>query len=629
MNIMIIVKKNPATERKVSIMCGIIGFSGNTPAVPVLLSGLERLEYRGYDSAGIAVYTEKEIQVRKAKGRLANLKELLQKNPAEGTCGIGHTRWATHGEPSDINAHPHTCQQGNIAIVHNGIIENYLSLKEKLIKKGVQFVSDTDTEVAVQLLSYYYTGDIMSAIYKTMGQLKGSFALGILCTDYPNKIFCARKDSPLVVGALNGCSYIASDIPAILEYTRNVYLLEDMEVAVLSGGSVAFFDGLGNQITKEAMHVDWDVKSAEKGGYQHFMMKEMHEQPTALKDTLSPYIEEKNGKNILTNMPLPEEYVQKLKHISIVACGTAYHAGFLAKYLFERDCRIRTEAEVASEFRYKDPLIEKDDLVIVISQSGETADTITAVKRAEERGAHILVLTNREDSSIVRHAGSLLPLKAGIEVSVAATKSYTAQLTCLYLLGLALASARGSLLPAELGKLRDELRQLPAKMEKALSEDGKVKAAAERLKDYRQMIYIARGVNLPTAQEGALKLKEISYVNANGYPAGELKHGPIALLDENMPVTAVLAPGGRVYDKMISNCEEARARHAFLTGVSFDGDRRAEELFDLLLTVPSTAEIFSPLLLNLPLQLLAYYIADLLGREVDQPRNLAKSVTVE
>ena len=629
MNIMIIVKKNPATERKVSIMCGIIGFSGNTPAVPVLLSGLERLEYRGYDSAGIAVYTEKEIQVRKAKGRLANLKELLQKNPAEGTCGIGHTRWATHGEPSDINAHPHTCQQGNIAIVHNGIIENYLSLKEKLIKKGVQFVSDTDTEVAVQLLSYYYTGDIMSAIYKTMGQLKGSFALGILCTDYPNKIFCARKDSPLVVGALNGCSYIASDIPAILEYTRNVYLLEDMEVAVLSGGSVAFFDGLGNQITKEAMHVDWDVKSAEKGGYQHFMMKEMHEQPTALKDTLSPYIEEKNGKNIRTNMPLPEEYVQKLKHISIVACGTAYHAGFLAKYLFERDCRIRTEAEVASEFRYKDPLIEKDDLVIVISQSGETADTIAAMREAKRRGARILAVCNVVGSTISREADYLCYTWAGPEIAVASTKAYVSQLMMLYTLYLDIAQKRGILEEEAVSAAIDQLKELPGKAAELIQRlEPEIAKFAHANAGHKNVFFLGRGLDYALAMEASLKLKEISYIHSEAYAAGELKHGTIALIEEGTLVVAI-ATQAHLAEKTASNVAEVKVRGAKVLALLCGDNAIWEKEADVLWQLPEIQPVFRPIAAILPLQMLAYYMALERGCDIDKPRNLAKSVTVE
>ncbi len=610
-------------------MCGIIGFSGNTPAVPVLLSGLSRLEYRGYDSAGVAVYAKDTIQIRKAKGRLANLKALLQKNPAEGTCGIGHTRWATHGEPSDINAHPHISQQGNIAIVHNGIIENYLSLKEKLIKKGVCFVSDTDTEVAAQLLSYYYTGDIMSAIYKTLGQLKGSFALGILCTDYPNKIFCARKDSPLVVGALNGCSYIASDIPAILEYTRNVYLLEDMEVAVLEAGTVAFFDGLGNKIVKEAMHVDWDVKAAEKGGYQHFMMKEMHEQPTALKDTLSPYVEEKNGKNMLIHMPLPQEYVQNLKHISIVACGTAYHAGFLAKYLLERDCRIHTEAEVASEFRYKDPLIEKDDLVIIISQSGETADTIAAMREAKRRGARILAICNVVGSTISREADYLCYTWAGPEIAVASTKAYVSQLMMLYTLYLDIAQKRGILDAEAVSAAISQLKDLPGKVAELIqSLEPEIAKFAHANAGHKNVFFLGRGLDYALAMEASLKLKEISYIHSEAYAAGELKHGTIALIEEGTLVVAI-ATQAHLAEKTASNVTEVKVRGAKVLALLCGSNAILEKEADVLWHLPEIQPVFRPIAAILPLQMLAYYMALERGCDIDKPRNLAKSVTVE
>lgn len=612
-------------------MCGIVGYVGGGAVSEVLLAGLKNLEYRGYDSAGIALNDNGRIDVFKAPGKLGNLCAAAagkaDKLPATG--GIGHIRWATHGKATVENAHPHLSNDGRLALVHNGIIENYKSLREELEQEGYVFSSETDTEAAVHLFEREYkkSGSLEVAVTAGVRRLKGAFAFCVMHQNEPDKIIAVRQNAPLIVGLGKDENYVASDIPAIVGKVRRIIYLNDGEIAVITRKEAKIYDFDGCPIERQPEYIGFNPEVISKRGYPHFMLKEINEQPDIVRHLLQDAYAGGRETPLLPKVNIAA--AAKAERIEIIACGTSLHAAAVAGFAFEEWLKIPVSVVAASEYIYRSCLTDEKTLTIGISQSGETADTITAVKRAEERGAHILVLTNREDSSIVRHAGSLLPLKAGIEVSVAATKSYTAQLTCLYLLGLALASARGSLPPAELGKLRDELRQLPAKMEKALSEDGKVKAAAERLKDYRQMIYIARGVNLPTAQEGALKLKEISYVNANGYPAGELKHGPIALLDENMPVTAVLAPGGRVYDKMISNCEEARARHAFLTGVSFDGDKRAEELFDLLLTVPSTAEIFSPLLLNLPLQLLAYHIADLLGREVDQPRNLAKSVTVE
>ena len=610
-------------------MCGIIGFTGNTSAVPVLLNGLERLEYRGYDSAGIAVYTENSIQIRKAKGRLANLKALLKERPVEGTCGIGHTRWATHGEPSDTNAHPHISEKGNIAIVHNGIIENYLSLKQKLIKKGVRFISDTDTEVAAQLLSYYYSGDIMSAIYKTLGQLKGSFALGILCTDYPNQIFCARKDSPLVVGSLNGCSYIASDIPAILEYTRTVYLLDDMEVAVLKQDSIEFFDGLGNKVIKEAMHVDWDIKAAEKGGYKHFMMKEMHEQPTALKDTLSPYTEECNGKNILINMPLPQEYIRSLKHIAIVACGTAYHAGLVAKYLLERICRIHTEAEVASEFRYKDPLIQKDDLVIIISQSGETADTIAAMREAKRKGARILAICNVVGSTISREADYLCYTWAGPEIAVASTKAYVSQLMMLYTLYLDIAQKRGIMNADAVSDAIAQLKQLPAKAEELIKTlEPEIAKFAHANAAHKNVFFLGRGLDYALAMEASLKLKEISYIHSEAYAAGELKHGTIALIEEGTLVVAIVTQQ-ELAEKTASNVTEVKVRGAKVLALMCGHNAILEKEADTIWHLPETLPFFQPIVAILPLQMLAYYMALERGCDIDKPRNLAKSVTVE
>lgn len=612
-------------------MCGIVGYIGNGAVSEVLLAGLKNLEYRGYDSAGIALNDNGRIDVFKAPGKLGNLCAAAagkaDKLPATG--GIGHIRWATHGKATLSNAHPHLSNDGRLALVHNGIIENYKELREQLEEEGYVFASETDTEAAVHLFEREYArcGTLEAAVIAGVKYLKGAFAFCIMHQNEPDKIVAVRQNAPLIIGLGKDENYIASDIPAMVGKVQQIVYLNDGEIAVVTRNDVKIYDFAGQETERQAEYIGFNPEVISKRGYPHFMLKEINEQPGIVRHLLQSAYDGGRETPLLPKVNIAA--AAKAERIEIIACGTSLHAAAVAGFAFEEWLKIPVSVIAASEYIYRSCLTDEKTLVIGISQSGETADTITAVKRAREHGGHIMVLTNREDSSIVRQADSLLPLEAGIEVSVAATKSYTAQLTCLYLLGLALAAARGSLLTDSLKKLRDELRQLPVKMENILAESKKVKTAAERLKNYRQMIYIARGINLPTALEGALKLKEISYVNANGCPAGELKHGPIALLDENMPVTAILTPGSVVYDKMISNCEEARARHAFLTGVTFEGDREAEKVFDLLLTVPSTVEVFSPLLLNLPLQLLAYYIADLLGREVDQPRNLAKSVTVE
>lgn len=612
-------------------MCGIVGYVGSGAVSEILLAGLKNLEYRGYDSAGIALNDNGRIDIFKAPGKLGNLCAAAagKADQLPATGGIGHIRWATHGKATLNNAHPHLSNDGCLALVHNGIIENYKELREQLEEQGYVFASETDTEAAVHLFEREYArcGTLEAAVIAGVKYLKGAFAFCIMHQNEPDKIVAVRQNAPLIIGLGKDENYIASDIPAMVGKVQQIVYLNDGEIATVTRNDVKIYDFAGQKTERQAEYIGFNPEVISKRGYPHFMLKEINEQPGIVRHLLQGAYDSGRETPLLPKVDIAT--AAKAERIEIIACGTSLHAAAVAGFAFEEWLKIPVSVIAASEYIYRSCLTDEKTLVIGISQSGETADTITAVKRAREHGAHILVLTNREDSSIVRQADSLLPLKAGIEVSVAATKSYTAQLTCLYLLGLALAAVRGSLSADSLKKLRDELRQLPVKMENVLAESKKVKAAAERLKNYCQMIYIARGINLPTALEGALKLKEISYVNANGCPAGELKHGPIALLDENMPVTAILTPGSVVYDKMISNCEEARARHAFLTGVTFEGDREAEKVFDLLLTVPSTVEVFSPLLLNLPLQLLAYYIADLLGREVDQPRNLAKSVTVE
>ena len=610
-------------------MCGIVGYVGNGAVSDILLGGLKNLEYRGYDSAGIALNDNGKIDIFKAPGKLGNLYAEVEgkKLPASG--GIGHIRWATHGKATADNAHPHLSNDGRLALVHNGIIENYKSLREELEKDGYTFYSETDTEAAVHLFEREYKkcGSLEQAVVAGVKYLKGAFAFCIMHDSEPDKIVAVRQNAPLVVGLGKEENYIASDIPAIVGKVQRIICLNDGEIAVVTRKDVKIYDFTGKEIERQPEYIGFNPEVISKRGYPHFMLKEINEQPGIVRHLLQDAYAD--GGEIPCLPKVNAGAAAKAERIEIIACGTSLHAAAVAGFVFEEWLKIPVSVVAASEYIYRRPLTNEKTLVIGISQSGETADTITAVKKAKETGAHILVLTNREDSSIVRYADSLLPLKAGIEVSVAATKSYTAQLTCLYLLGLMLAGHRQSLPAEELKKLRAELQHLPSKMENVLAESAKIKDCAEKLKNYRQMIYIARGINLATAMEGALKLKEISYVNANGYPAGELKHGPIALLDENMPVLAVLTPGSRIYDKMISNCEEAKARHAFLAGVTFDNDTEADRLFDLLLTVPAVAEEFSPLILNLPLQLLAYYVAAALGREVDQPRNLAKSVTVE
>ena len=610
-------------------MCGIVGYIGSSAVSEILLGGLKNLEYRGYDSAGIALNDNGKIDVFKASGKLNNLFEVVngktENLPTTG--GIGHIRWATHGKPTVENAHPHLSNDGKLVLVHNGIIENYKTLRAELEAEGYAFYSQTDTEAAVHLFEREYKkyGSLEQAVIKGVRCLKGAFAFCVMHSDEPDKIIAVRNNAPLIIGLGKQENFIASDIPAIVGKVQKIIYLNDGEMAEVYRDKVEVFDFDGQRKERQPEYIGFNPEVISKRGYEHFMLKEINEQPSIVRHLLQDVCA-KNG------FCLPKVDIQaaaKAKRAEIIACGTSLHAATVAGFVFEKWLNIPVSIMAASEYIYRPNLTDSDSLVIGISQSGETADTITAVKKAKEKGAHILILTNREDSSIVRYADSLLPLKAGIEVSVAATKSYTAQLLCLYLLGLALAFEKKSINEEDFAKLSEELKQLPTKMEKVLENSEVIKNVAEKLKDYKHMVYIARGINLATACEGALKLKEISYINANAYAAGELKHGPIALLDETMPVMAVLVPQTELYEKMISNCEEAKARHALLAGVTFEGDAQAENLFDLLLEVPAVSEVFSPLILNLPLQLLAYYMANMLGREVDQPRNLAKSVTVE
>lgn len=613
-------------------MCGLVGYIGNNAVAETLLNGLKNLEYRGYDSAGIALNDNNAIDVFKAKGKLNNLSTVLAENSSKlknTHLGIGHIRWATHGKATIENAHPHLSNDGKLVLVHNGIIENYKSLRHELESEGFHFHSETDTETAVHLIDREYKKchSLEEAVMAGVKRLEGAFAFCIMHQDEPDKIIAVRKNAPLIIGLGKDENYIASDIPAIIGKVRNIIHLNDGELAVVRQNAVEVKNLNGETIIKPIEAIEFNPEVISRGGYKHFMLKEINEQPVIIRRMVQEHLPDANepvlwGKNgCLLDL-------NKIQSVNIIACGTSLHAAMFAKFLWEAWLKIPVQVEAASEYIYRENITNEHSLVIGISQSGETADTITAVKQARAKGAQILIFTNREDSSIVRQADCVVPLKAGIEVSVAATKSYTAQLAALYWVGLYLAEQKNSLPAEQLAAFKQDLCELPAKMEEILSNAAAVKSVADKLKNFSDMVYIGRGINLASALEGALKLKEISYINANGYAAGELKHGPIALLDENMPVMAVLGPGITL-PKMISNCEEAKARNALLAAVVSEKADIAPGLFDYRLNIPDTNETTFPLLANIPLQLLAYYIADSLGREVDQPRNLAKSVTVE
>lgn len=614
-------------------MCGIVGYIGNNAVEEVLLSGLKSLEYRGYDSAGIALNDNGRIDVYRAKGKLDNLSRVLNVQDFSHkhiSQGIGHIRWATHGGATVENAHPHKSNDGKLVLVHNGIIENYKELREELKREGFHFFSQTDTETAVHLIDREYKAlcSLEAAVISAVSKLRGAFAFCIMHHDEPDKIIAVRKNAPLIVGLGNNENFIASDIPAIIGKVQKIVYLDDNELAIVRKDNVTVKDFNGRLINKNPEALNFAAEDISKRGYKHYMLKEINEQPDIIRNVLARRMKDA-GSPVATDGLDAEQLFAGVEKIEIIACGTSLHAAMVARHVFEELTGIAVTVEAASEYIYKRVLTDEKTLCIGISQSGETADTITAVKLAKEKGAKILTVTNRIDSSIVRYADGVLPLEAGIEVSVAATKSYTAQLVSLYLLAIAVAEVRHRAAPEVLSGLKQELLELPAKMEQVLGATETIKRCAEKYCGNKSFIYIARGINLASAYEGALKLKEISYINAGGYAAGELKHGPIALLDENMPVLAVLVPGSRTYDKMISNCEEAKARHARLIAVTTEADNAYEGLFDEQIKVPAVSEILSPVLLNIPLQLLAYYTAEALGREVDQPRNLAKSVTVE
>ena len=591
----------------------------------MLLDSLSKLEYRGYDSAGIAVFENDAIKTKKTKGRLADLEEKLKREGwLNGTCGIGHTRWATHGEPSDINSHPHG--NANISIVHNGIIENYRTIKDFLLKKGYVFESQTDTETVAKLLDYYYEGDPMATIQKVLAEIEGSYALGIIFKDFPRRIYAVRKDSPLIVAVGEDEAFIASDVPAILKYTKNYYLLDENEIAVLDDGKVKFFDVHGMPVEKEMLVADFDMEAAEKGGYAHFMLKEIHEQPTAIKTTITPRIVD--GMPNLEECGLTYDRLKGYNNIFVVACGTAMHAGLVGKYVLEKIGRIPVTVDMASEFRYRDPIIAKGDLVILVSQSGETADTLAALRMAKERGAETLSIVNVKGSSIARESDMVLYTHAGPEISVASTKAYIVQLSVFYLLSFAIAYAHGAISKEECMRLTAELQNVPNMLEVVLKTPDNCQYVASQLVNKENLLYIGRGLDYALSMEGSLKLKEISYIHSESYAAGELKHGTISLVTNNMPVIAV-ATQRELLDKTISNVKEVKARGAYVVLVTHGYINVDDEVADYKIGLPTIDDLLMPMLTVVPLQLIAYYTSVLRGNDVDKPRNLAKSVTVE
>ena len=608
-------------------MCGIVGYIGDNQAAPILLEGLEKLEYRGYDSAGVAVFSENGIRVAKAKGRLRVLSELIEGGKAvAGTLGIGHTRWATHGAPSDVNSHPQTSEGGKFAVVHNGIIENYLYLKNHLMRRGVQFVSETDTEVVAQMLEYYDRGNILETIAKVISKVEGSYALGIISTEYPDRLFCVRKDSPLIIGVGAGENFIASDIPAILSHTRDIYRLKDNEIAVLTRDAVEFFNPDAEPVEKTIEHIEWDIEAAEKGGYEHFMMKEICEQPKAVRDTIAPRI--RNGRVVLDDITLTAEQLKSFTKICIVACGTAYHVGVVAKYAFEELLRIPVEVDVASEFRYRKPIIDERTLMIIISQSGETADTLAALREAKRAGCRVLSIVNVVGSTIANESDDVIYTWAGPEISVASTKAYSTQLAVIYLLTLYIGEKLGRLSAEELDRYIDELQQIPELIEKMLAHKENIQFFASRYFNAGDMYFIGRNVDYAASLEASLKLKEISYIHSEAYAAGELKHAPLSLIEDGTLVIA-LATDGRLFDKMMSNIREVKARGAVVLGLATEDRTEIAGQTDMVFYIPKISPFMLPSLSVIPMQLFAYCVASMKGCDIDKPRNLPKSVTVE
>jgi len=608
-------------------MCGIVGYVGSDEALPIILEGLRRLEYRGYDSAGVAV-VDGTLAVRKREGKLAELDAVLDADPMSGgTVGMGHTRWATHGVPSDRNAHPHTDCSGRVGVIHNGIIENFAALKTRLEKGGHTFDSDTDTEVVAHLLEDAFDGDLGDAVRDVVRELEGAYAIVVLHADDPEVVVGAKVSSPLIVGLGTDENLLASDIPAVLSRTRSVIPVEEGQVVELRPGSVRITDFDGNELTPTPLEIDWDVARAQKSGYDDFMLKEIHEQPAAVRDTLVGRIDS-SGHLALDELTMSEDRLRDVDKVFVVACGTAFHSGLVAKYAIEHWARLPVEIEIASEFRYRDPVLDANTLTLGVSQSGETIDTLEAVRHARHQQSHVIAITNTVGSSIAREADGILYTHAGPEVGVAATKTFATQMVALDLVALYLAQVRGTKFPHEIAEIVAELRALPEKVERALRLDEEVRSLSERFADARDFLFIGRHTGYPAALEGALKLKEISYIHAEGYPAGELKHGPIALVEDGVPVVAV-ATECHVYPKVLSNIQEVKARGATVIAVATEGDEQIGGIADHVLYVPRTPELLAPVVVSVPLQLLAYHIAKLRDCDVDQPRNLAKSVTVE
>ena len=615
-------------------MCGIVGYVGPKPLLPVLIEGLRRLEYRGYDSAGVAVVRNGTIEIRRSAGKLSKLEDVLEARPLDGQFGIGHTRWATHGRPTEENAHPHRDCTGRIVVVHNGIIENYLELKRELASEGHRFVTETDTEIVAHLVEKESRDDgLAAAVRRALARLRGLFALVLISADDPDTIVAVRNGPPVVVGLGQNEFFVASDIPALLSHTRDVVFLGDREIAVVGRDGVEFTDFAGRKIPKQPTHVTWDPVMAEKAGYAHFMLKEIYEQPWAVRETVLGRISVETGRVFLDELSLDAAAMHAIDRMLVVACGTSWHAGLVGKFLIEELARVPVEVDYSSEFRYRNPIVDKRTLAVAITQSGETADTLGALREAKRLGARSVAICNVVGSMATREADGTVHTHAGPEIGVASTKAFTSQLVALHLLALAIGQARGTLTEAAAQPLVAELDALPVKMEQALGLDQAIASLARRISRHRDFLYLGRGINYPIALEGALKLKEISYIHAEGYPAGEMKHGPIALIDDDLPVVAVAAPDA-VFDKVLGNIQEAKARGGqviVVTSVSARGafDDILDAVRDVVLTVPDAHPLLMPVLFAIPMQLLAYHVAVALGRDVDQPRNLAKSVTVE
>ncbi len=609
-------------------MCGIVGYIGKKDAVDVIYYGLEKLEYRGYDSAGIAVIDNGKIQRRRSMGKLKNLQENIKTNSIYGNIGIGHTRWATHGKPSQENAHPHTDCNEKIVVVHNGIIENYVELKKSLQNEGHKFASETDTEVIAHLIEKYYKGDLLVAVKSALQNVRGSYAICTICNDDASRIIVARKDAPLVIGIASNENYIASDVAALLQYTKDVIFLENGDIAEIKEDSIKIFDTNDNIVERKIQKIMWNAIQAEKCGYKHFMLKEIHEQAQTTQDTFRGRISDESNKIILESVKLTKEEISNISRICIVACGTSYHAGLIAKFLFENYTKIPTEVNIASEFRYSNPVIDDKVLTIFISQSGETADTLAALRLAKEKKSKTIAICNVVGASISREADYTLYTHCGPEIGVASTKAFTGQLTALYLLSMYIASIKETVSEEQLANFISGLRDVPNKISETFNLSSQIKEIAKLFQNTKQFIYLARNINYPIALEGALKLKEISYIYAEGYPAGEMKHGPIALIDETMPVM-VIATNSKVYEKILSNIEEAKARGAKIIAIANKGNNDIIKNSDYQIFVPEVDEFLSPLINVIPLQFFAYFVSVMKGCDVDQPRNLAKSVTVE